>query len=68
MKISFNVRTNSRLCAFCQHWHDPASAAITPQNPVAGFWEYDDSIWNICKKFGSKKRSGMSCSNYECKV
>ena len=65
---TFNIKTLSKLCAFCQYWYDPTNAAITPKNPVAGFWEYDDSVWNICQKYGAKKRSGMSCSNYVCKI
>jgi len=68
MMQTFNVKSKSRLCAFCKYWHDPANTAITPQNVVGGFWQYDDQAWNVCKKNGFKKRSGMSCMQYECKV
>lgn len=68
MMRTFNVKTRSRLCAFCQHWNDPASAAIAPKSVVGGFWEYDDNAWNVCKRTGHKMRSGMNCINYVCKV
>ena len=67
MMRTFNIKHGS-LCAFCRHWHDPAGAAIAPKNTVGGFWEYDDQIWNVCTRTGLKKRSGMKCSQYECKL
>ncbi len=68
MKRTFNVKTNSRLCAFCQHWYDPTNAAIAPKNTVGGFWEYDDKAMNVCKKCGAKKPATASCKEYVCKV
>ena len=64
----FNVKSKSRLCAFCKYWYDPANLAITPQNVIGGFWRYDDQIWNMCLKNNMRKRSGMNCMQYECKV
>ena len=67
MMRTFNIK-HGPLCAFCRHWFDPPGAAIAPKNTVGGFWEYDDQAWNICKLTGLKKRSGMKCSRYQCKV
>ncbi|MBQ7516620.1 MAG: hypothetical protein IJS96_10085 [Schwartzia sp.] len=68
MMKTFNVKHPSRLCAFCRYWYDPANAAIRPKSVVGGFWEYDDTVWNICQRTGQKMRSGMSCKGYQCKV
>jgi len=68
MKKTFNVKSHSFLCAFCKHWYDPTNSTIAPKNVVGGFWEYDDTVWNVCKITGAKKPSGGSCSKYECKV
>lgn len=68
MKRGFNVKTHSRLCAFCKHWYDPTNSAISPRNPVAGFWEYDDKAMNVCKVYGAKKPAGASCMQYVCKL
>lgn len=68
MMRTFNVKTNSRLCAFCQHWYDPTNAAIAPKNTIGGFWEYDDKAMNVCKIYGAKKPASASCKEYVCKV
>ena len=69
MMRPFNVKSGSKLCAFCKNWYDPTNSAIEPKNTVGGFWMYDDSIWNICKHFGTKRNAGNNCLKfYECKV
>ncbi|MBR3722502.1 MAG: hypothetical protein IKN12_07010 [Selenomonadaceae bacterium] len=63
-----NVK-HSKICAFCKNWYDPTNSAIVPRNTVGGFWEYDDSVWNICKQYGTKRSAGSGCNKfYECKV
>lgn len=64
----FNVKLNSRKCAFCQYWHDPAMVHIAPRHPVGGFWEYDEYAWSVCKKRGGKVPANGSCMDYVCKV
>ena len=63
MLVSANIKS-AKICAFCQYWYDPANAAIVPQNPVSGFWKYDDQMWNVCKLYGTKRRSGMGCTKH----
>lgn len=62
-----NIRF-SKLCAFCKYWYDPTNLAIRPQNTVAGTWQYEDNIWNICQLRGTKSRSGGGCIKYEGKI
>jgi hypothetical protein len=45
-----------------------ANTAIIPQNIKGGFWQYDDTIWNICQLYGTKRRSGMGCVKYIPKI
>ena len=68
MMRTVNVKTTARFCAFCQHWFDPAGAAIRPKNTVGGFWEYDDKAMNVCKKYGVKNPAAASCKEYVCKI
>ena len=69
MMRGFNVKMGGKICAFCKHWYDPTNSAIVPENPVGGAWRYDDSIWNICKHYGTKRNAGNGCNKfYECKV
>ena len=60
----------SRLCAFCQYWHDPGNTHIRPKNPVRGLWEYDETAKSYCDKFSYKpeRQSGQSCNNWVCKI
>lgn len=67
MMHSFNVKQGT-LCAFCRHWNDPGGIAISPLNAAGGAWQYNDQIWNVCKRTGLKMRSGMRCRYYECKI
>ena len=67
MLRSTNIRS-SKICAFCKYWYDPANTAIIPQNVKGGFWQYDDTIWNICQLYGTKRRSGMGCVKYIPKI
>lgn len=64
--LTANIK-HAKICAFCKYWYDPANTAIAPKSVVGGFWEYDETVWNVCKKFGAKKRSGNGCQNYEQK-
>ena len=61
-----NVKSN-KFCAFCKYWYDPTNAAIAPKNVLANIWQFDDAVWNICKRYGSKRRAGMACQKYEKK-
>ena len=65
----FNAK-NNRLgrCAFCKHWYDPTNAAIRPKYIKAGMWEFDEKAESACQKTGVKKKSFMSCKDYDCKV
>ncbi len=65
----FNVKSGGKICAFCKKWYDPTNSAIQPQNVVGGAWLYDETIWNICMHYGTKRRAGSGCNRYyECKV
>lgn len=67
MMKTANIK-HSRICAFCKFWYDPANAAIAPRNPVGGFWDYNDQVWNVCTSYGSKRRAGAGCNRFECKL
>lgn len=59
---------HSKICAFCKYWYDPMNLAIRPQNTVAGAWQYEDSIWNVCRLHGTKRSAGAGCVKYVGKI
>ena len=64
----FNIKSPSRLCAFCRHWYDPTNSAISPSDIRGGFWNYDEKAVHKCAKNGRDMKGQMSCHLYECKL
>ena len=67
MLRSTNIK-NSKICAFCKYWYDPANQHIVPRNVVNGFWQFEDTAWSVCQLYGTKRRSGMGCVKYIGKI
>lgn len=65
----FNVKSNTKFCAFCKYWYDPTNSAIRPKAPQIGLWEFDGKAESKCLINGSV-RKGVSpgCGNYSCKL
>lgn len=66
--LTFNVKSKSRLCAFCRYWYDPTNSHIVPKLIKSGFWEYDEKAECFCEKTGNKMRANQSCHRYSCKI
>ena len=68
MKRGFNIKTPSRLCAFCKHWYDPTNSALVARNPAAGFWEYDPRKKSRCSMMNVETAGCQTCGKFEMKV
>lgn len=60
-----NIR-NTRVCAFCKNWYDPANSAIQPYH--GDFFKYDSIAQKRCLKKKLDTKSWTSCGNFECKL
>ncbi len=65
------TRTNPktcRICAFCEHWYDPANSHIYPCKPYNGeHWEYDEKASAPCFKRMTDTISSKTCADYKPK-
>ena len=62
---TFNIK-NTRICAFCKNWFDPACKAIQPKS--GGFFNIDDKAKNKCMIMGLERNAMCSCPKFEKKL
>lgn len=68
MTANINIK-NSRKCAFCKYWYDPANSNIMPQSPQMGVWKIiDTNEKSRCLKSNLQVSAYGSCLKYECKL
>lgn len=68
----FPVRKNSpgmKKCAFCRHFYDPMSEAVSPKRGQKDTWEYRTHIRKPCRvKANREVESQAVCPKFESRL
>ncbi len=62
-----SIRRVIKMCAFCEHWYDPANSYI--EYTGGNWWRYDIEAKCRCKEQrGILRKANQFCSKYKCKI
>lgn len=64
-KAAVNIN-ETRICAFCKYWWDPACKYIMPY--MRDTWQYDTSAVCRCIKRSVDMPAHSSCGYFRCKI
>lgn len=64
-KTVINI-TNTKLCAFCKYWWDPACKFITPN--IGQHWYYESNIKCRCLKKSIDTPAYSTCEKFKLKI
>ena len=63
------VNKKTRICAFCEHYYDPANSVISPVKNNAIMWEYEKNVKKPCMARNNMEvSSSHTCSKFQSKL